>query len=78
MGPVVLGLAWTKFTSSYTHALTILYRVYATMITSIFAEIAVSGNFCQSEFCGYRLDSDHPSQVNEAHYSSLSHFEGVK
>ncbi len=61
MGPVVLGLACTKFTSSYTRALTILDRVYATLITSIFTEIAVSSSFCQGEFCGYRSDSDHLS-----------------
>ncbi len=58
----------TKITGSYTHALTIVDRVYATLFTSIFAEMAVSSNVLVRILW----------ILLKAHDSSLSHFEGGK
>ncbi len=76
---MALVLACMIFTSSYAHALTILDPVYATLFTSIFAEMAVSSNFFSENIVDISQETEgsgHPSPVNEAHYSSLSHFEG--
>ncbi len=55
--------------------------VYTTLFTSIFAEMAVSSNVFSENIVDITQEAEgsgHPLPVNEAHYSILRHFEGVK